>query len=358
MKLSFIKIVIQLIIYDINLLIIARSMQTDELEGDRSNKFTSLFLTKNKKKTKIQYSILIINSVLVILEIISALVEYIESGVDFPQAVVDICNQIIQGKGWVFWFVLIGLLTTFFMIMAYRAVQLTTQNDEIDGNRHLSVDEVDKEYIDFSKSDSIDGRSRLLIIAGDLSFLGDIPDIKIIKNAKKRKKCKEALSDNSLKHCCCKQRKCPSNIKAQCIEKSGQFEQLFDLRNREIVLDIICKQPKPDGDILYKRRLGRLKKIFSNNISIRFLPEDTLGNGICVLGRIKVNGGLQELFWHWKDPGNPGSYTVPNTKKADTGENKTLIYLLGTTLWESANEIDDEKIGEYVEEYEKAIKDD
>ena len=182
--------------------------------------------------------------------------------------------------------------------------------------------------------------------------MGDLPKIKDIKNAKTRDRCKEFFEKDEHGRCTYK---CPFNANFNCIEKSRQLAQLVELRKKGITFQIICKEPNASNDIQYKRRLGFLKKIFSDNLIIRFLPKDTLESGICILGRIKINGGIKQLFWHWKDPEQHGTYIVPETKRVDCSENKTLIYLLGTVLWEFANEADENMVNGYIEEYEKAI---
>ncbi len=355
MKFQIIRIFIQLIIFDINIWVISKGMQVDKIDSERKCKLSDILYSKVIKKTKIHYSVIIINLLMIFLEIVSEFAEYEGTVGDFGQAMTNVANQVREEQIWIFvWPGLIGALTILFMAISYRAVGVKPIKDDTDGNRRLSASEIDKEYIDFSSSNRIDGHSTLLLIAGDLSFLGDIPDIKDIKTRMQRK-CRGYLVDNSTTHKCCKNKRCPLNKKTKCIEQSEQFEQLFELRRRGITLHIICKQPNLSNDILYKRRLGRLKKIFTDNIDIHFLPKDSVENGICVLGRIKVNGGIKELFWHWKDPENPGTYIVPNTKKVDSSENKTLIYLLETLLWDSGCIVDSESIDKYVEEYEKAI---
>lgn len=329
--------------------ITARGIRVDRLDKERPNRLAKFIFSEYKKKTKIHFSILFINIISILLSLTSETIDHLDEKTDFITAFYFFGSLISNNLIGV---VILSVLTAFFMLLAYRAVQIEPIRSNIDGNRNLTAEEIDKEYINFSRSDCIDGHSTLLLIAGDLSFLGDIPDITKL-DKKVRERCYGILSENSLKNSCCHIKKCPVNGK--CIERKAQFEQFFDLKNKEITLRIICQKPKSNSDIPYKRRLGRLKQIFSDNIEIRFLPKDTLGSGICVLGRIKENGGIQELFWHWKNPKKPGTYTVPNTKKADTSENKTLIYLLGTTLWNSAAEMDAKMIEECVNAYNKAI---
>ena len=349
MIIKAIEILLQLITFNIGIYVAAKSIQVDKLDGEFSNKIASMIFSKYRKKTKMHWLVLVINLLAIFVALVSESANSINEETNFFQALLNVFTQLTNELPGIL--ILYSIIIVLSIILTYRAFPV---KNDIDGNRHLSAKDIDKEYVNFSKPDCIDGHSTLLLIAGDLSFLGNIPDIKDFEKEKKQKKCNKILSENSLKHSCCKAIRCP--FSGKCIEKSAQFEQLFDLKNSEITLNIISQEPNPTSDIPYKRRLGRLKEIFSDNFEVRFLPKDTLGSGICVLGRIKVNGGMQELFWHWKDPKKPGTYTVPNTKKADSSENKTLIYLLGTMLWDSAKKVDSSTIDQYVEEYKKAIE--
>lgn len=317
----------------------------NQKKGVKTNKVVEVLFSKDKKKTKLHYLVLVFNFVTFLLFTLSEFFAYESTTNDLVVALKNSFDLINKEKYKLLVWLLIYILISFsFMIATYRNVQII-KNDS-DGNRHLSSQEIDEEYIEFSKPDMIDTHSILLLIAGDLSFLGDV-------KLGNRKGCADVLSDCSKTHKCCNIRRCKNK---KCIEKSNQFAQLFELYERkEIRLHIICKSPKERGDLPYKRRLGRLKKIFGDDLSLRFLPDATLGNDVCVLGRIKQNGGIQELFWHWKDPEYSETYTVPSTKKADTSENKTLIFLLSDLLWKSAQDPIRDKIIEYIDEYEKEI---
>lgn len=355
MQIDIVKILIELIIFNINIFVVAKGQKVNRLEkGQRKCKLAILLLSDVRKDTKLHFSVLIIDLLVLCLEIGSTFIEYKKSHNGFGQAIIDFSIQISQDFGSIlFWCVVFAVCIAISMVITYRSVSVFPQIDG-DGNRRLKASEIDTEYIEFSKPDSIDGHTELLLIAGDLSFLGDIPDIKNIKNEKKRKTCKESFSGSYSEYECCTKR-CPSNIGNKCIRKSKQFAQLAELRKNGIVFHVICKEPNMSNDNQYKRRLGFLKKKFPDNLTIHFLPKDTLENGICVLGRIKVNGGIKQLFWHWKDPEQHGIYIVPETKKPNSSENKTLIYLLGTVLWEFSKDPEQKLIEGYIEEYEKAI---
>lgn len=349
MSIFITQLIVQLIGYDIGIYITAKGICVDRVDRERPNKLIKLLFSEYKKKTKIQISILIINSVSILASFISKTIEVSAEDATFFALVRKfielLCNNVIG-------LVILAVLTALFMFISYKSVRVETIQFDTDGNRNLSASEIDREYVNFSKSDCIDGHSTLLLIAGDLSFLGDIPDIHEFKKRRKSK-CSKKLSDNSFRKSCCTT-SCPYDGK--CMEQSEQFVQLFDLKKKEITLHIISQEPNNKTDIPYKQRLGRLKEIFSDNFEVRFLPKDTLGNGICVLGRIKVNGGIQELFWHWKNTNKSGTYTAPKTKKADSSENKTLIYLLGTMLWDSAQKASQEDLDNYVQLYKGAIE--
>ncbi len=355
MQVDFVKIFIELILFYINILLIAKGQKVNRLdENERKNRFLKFVIPDVRKDTKLHFSVLFIAIIVIVLEIVYAFWGYGKSCNSFGQAFINVSNQISQNFGTVIICAIVFVVcTVLFMIITYRSVGVISQTDG-DGNRRLTVSEIDNEYIEFSKPESIDGHSNLLLIAGDLSFLGDIPDIESIKNRKTRETCKKMFSESCSDYECCT-KKCPPNLKNKCIRKSKQFEQLVELRKNGITFHIICKEPNLSNDIQYKRRLGFLKTILEDNLSIHFLPKDTLESGICVLGRIKVNGGIKQLFWHWKDPEQHRIYIVPEPKKVDSSENKTLIYLLETVLWQFAKEADQSLFNGYIKEYEKVI---
>lgn len=345
MNAQLFQLCFQLLTLDISILICAKGIVVEQKKGENTNKIVEALFSKDKKNTKLHYLVLIFNFVTLLLFVLSEFFAYESTTNDFVVALKNCFDLIsIEKYTLLVWLMIYILISILFMIATYRNVQII-KNDS-DGNRHLNSQEIDREYIEFSKPDMIDTHSILLLIAGDLSFLGDVKLGNI-------KGCADALSDCSKTHKCCNSKRCKNK---KCIEKSSQFAQLFELYERkEIRLHIICKHPKEKGDLPYKRRLGRLKKIFGDDLILRFLPDATLGNDVCVLGRIKQNGGIQELFWHWKDPKYSGRYTVPSTKKADTSENKTLIFLLSDLLWKSAQEPTQDKINQYIDEYEGEI---
>lgn len=321
----------------------------------RNNKLLKWLLTEHGRKTNIHFSILICNVILCFTNCINSILNMADANkTKISLSVIkNYFSNVLENKtNLIIELVLIIVLTLIFMLLTYRSSELRDDED-VNGNRILTTKEIDKEYISFSFPDNIDSGSTLLLIAGDLSFFGNVPEIKNLNNNKK-KQCQKYLSDNSPNHQCCNKNTkfCNKNL---CMEKSKQFEQLFNLINKGVKIRIICKKPIDIGDLQYKRRIGRLKLVYGDSISIKFLPEDTLGNGICVLGRIKSNGGIKELFWHWKVPGKPGFYTVPETLKDITSENKTIIFLLKDVLWEYAKSNDD-IIKNSIDEYKNFIK--
>ena len=358
MKSLVIQLVAQLLTTDIAILISAKSLQVERKEDERTCWLTKWLLSKDKKRTKMHIWILVINIVIALVDVVVSFVDYSSnSKKDNLQAFADICAWIGGHITETLSFLLIIVaLTIVFMILVYRCIGVIPMKDSYGENRCLSVKEIDKEYVNFSKPQSIDSHSALFLIAGDLSFLGDIPDIKSIKKESVRKECKKRLSNNS-PHSACDKKSCTTHC-SSCIEKSKQFIQLVQLQNKPISLNIICKKPEQYNDIAYKQRLGRLKKVFNARLQVRFLPETSLSDRVCVLGRIKVNAGFAELLWHWKDPDHQGYYTVPKIRREISSENRTLIYLLRETLWECAEEIDESMMEACVAEYEKALRGD
>ena len=348
-------LLLELIIFDINMWVIAKGTQTTRSDVNQSNAILTKIFPNGIKKTYLQYSVLAINIIVFLLRTGLAVNAYVESSDSFQEAISSIgpwaYKNIISNLWWI---LAIAVETIIAMSVVYCAVKVSDTGE----NRRLNVTELDQEYLEFSKPESIDARSDLILIAGDLSFLGVIPKKESIL-AEQKENCKKYLGTGAelSKYC---EETCPldaqlENSKSKCMGKSKQFAQLLELREKEVVLKVICKRPKQDGDYAYKQRIGRLMRIFGNDLHIRFMT-DKLAHGICVLGRIKANGGIEELFWHWKDINHSGSYTVPRTKRADTSENKTLIYLLSEVLWDNAKEADPAILDECRHRYDESLK--
>lgn len=357
MQINIWQTIISLLGINISIWVSAKGLQVSKKDSERHSKISILIFSKDIKNTNMHFTVLVSNIVIVLTEIISACMDYCKGQAVFLTALGGI--GMMAAENWrkiLVWSMIVGCFIFISMIFVYRAVLMEPIKSDINGNRRLSASGINKMYLDFTRKDCIDSHSKLLLIAGDLSFLGDIPDVNKIKKQVWKNYCTKTLRNNETSHSCCGRKKCPSAIKVQCMEKSEQFAQLLDLRSAGITLHIICKQPHANNDVVYKRRLGRLVEMFSGNLEIHFLPEETLGHAVCVLGRIKTNGGMEELIWHWKNPNHPKTYTVPDTKKADTSENKTLIYLLGTVLWEYAQKADAQMLNEYIGEYKKILE--
>lgn len=355
MSANYVALFMNLLTADISILLAAKGMQVDRSQEAFTNKLAVFIFSKYKKKTKMQYLPLVCNSLLTIVSIVMSFTESINGNIDFGQIMVTIST--IDASEYRTFFVgllWIILLTAIFMLLTYRALVVNPMHDTESGNRYLIPSEVNEAYINFSMPENIDARSTLLLLAGDLTFLNDIPDVERIKKENRRKKCIDYLTENNIP-CRCQAKRCPI-VPQKCMAQSEQFTQLMELHSCGIKLHILCKQPKNNGDHAYKRRLGRLKKLFEDDLEIRFLPDESLGNEICVLGRIKRNGGIEELLWHWKSTRGNRTYTVPNIKRGDTSENKTLIFLLSKVLWEKAEVIPKETLNEYVKEYEKVFQ--
>lgn len=339
---------------DISVWIAAKSSSVERI-GEHTRKIAVWFLGKDKKQTKMHYIIPALNTVLVLIVIVVECVNYFDGKDNYLQSLVEgfgllkqnTTSILLEGA-------IIAALTFVFMALTYRAVNISPVKDDADGNRRLNVAQLDESYIEFTKLHSVDTRSTLFLIAGDLSFLGVIPDVRNLAKPEVKESCKKMLSENSKPHKICT-RKCPLGT-IGCMEKSKQFIQLLQLRNKPIYVNIICKKPTVLGDIDYKRRLGRLKEVYGDYLNIHFISDDTLSGQICTLGRIKVNGGRSEMLWHWKDPDYDGYYTAPKIKKDTSGESKTLIYLIRDVLWNSSDSIDENLMNECIEEYKRALE--
>lgn len=339
---------------DISVYIGSKGKVVNRKEKQRNNSFLRRTLGQDKKKTKIHLSVLFCNIFFYIIYVITSFGDCDKHGQKitifnflglFVEHITKKHNELL------ILVIITSLITCLFIFLIYKGLDVEKPNDN-KGNQILSVEEIDKKYIDFSLPNNIDSHSELLLIAGDLSFFGELPNI---TNASSRKKsrCVHHLSNNKQDHSFCNGKKCPSQI-SNCIESSSQFEQLFKLVEKGVTIRVICKHPANSTDIQYKRRLGRLKSIYKDSMEIKFFPEETLSDDFCVLGRIKKNGGIKELFWHWKAPGRAGYYTVPETLRATTSDNITIIYLFEEVLWNYAKE-DTKVIDESIELYNEYI---
>lgn len=340
----------EFLVTDISLCLTAKSI-TVERVGEHNSSITKLILGKIKKKTKIYCLIFWINLLLVLINVTVECASYFEGTDNFFSDLTH-CFELlwVNTPSIMVQLGIIIVLTLLFMVLTYRLVNVKS----IDEFPQLDVKQLDKAYIEFTKPSKVDARSTLFLIAGDLSFLGIVPDITSFENLEMKETCKKVLLENSKPHQMCSRNKCP--IKGgKCIEKSGQFAQLIQLRHKPVRMNIICKKPEANGDIEYKRRLGRLKEVYGDHLEIHFISGDTLTSQICTLGRIKVNGGRSEMLWHWKDPDCEGLYTAPRIKKDTSGEDKTLIYLIRDVLWKSSDGIEESLMDECVSEYKRAL---
>lgn len=250
--------------------------------------------------------------------------------------------------------ILIGcvIITFIFYIIIYRLIP--TQPMAYDGNRHFNSDEIDKEYLDFCKSGHVDSRSELYLIGGDLSFLGDVPTLNLLENEANKKNCKNKLEKIAL----CTRKKCINKrqVNLKCIAKSEQLIQLFQLtRNSGVTINILCKRPNAIDDSIYSQRLGLLAETFGSKVQIRFRDDEIMNDQFCILGRIKRNGDVDELLYHWKDTAAPKSYTTPAIKRADTSENKTLICLL-KMLWDISPKAETQLLDECIKKFHEALE--
>lgn len=339
---------------NIGICVTAKGSIVKKKDKKRKSKIIGFLFGEHIRITKLHLTVLLSNIVFVFIDVYSRFMNYrkLEENEDFFIVLKNFCLCASENLTTLIIVLLsILILTVFFMALTYRSTNLESPNDD-KGNQILSVEEIDKKYIEFSLPNNIDSHSELLLIAGDLSFFGELPNI---TNASSRKKsrCVHHLSNNKQDHSFCNGKKCPSQI-SNCIESSSQFEQLFKLVEKGVTIRVICKHPANSTDIQYKRRLGRLKSIYKDSMEIKFFPEETLSDDFCVLGRIKKNGGIKELFWHWKAPGRAGYYTVPETLRATTSDNITIIYLFEEVLWNYAKE-DTKVIDESIELYNEYI---
>ena len=352
---NYIALFMNLLTADISILLAAKGMQVDYNEDENSSRLSKILFSGYKKKTRMQFFPLVCNLLLTFVSGCMEIIGLVDDNADFVRFVERVTHMVSVGYHKILWGLLgVVILTIVFMLLTYRAVGLKPHQDAENGNRHLNANEVNDVYISFSTPENIDARSTLLLLAGDLTFLGDVPDLDRISKKDQRQKCTDLLINNE-SACKCQTKKCPLKLD-KCNAKSSQFNQLIDLHNCGVKLRIICKKPKANGDVVYKRRLGRLKKIFRDDLEIRFLSDQSVAHDICVLGRIKQNGGIDELLWHRKSTHKKRTYTVPNIKRSDTSENKTLICLLSKVLWEVAEIASEDMVNEYVEEYEGAFQ--
>ena len=233
-------LLLELIIFDINMWVIARGTQTTRSDVNQSNAILTKIFPNGIKKTYLQYSVLAINIIVFLLRTGLAVNAYVESSDSFQEAISSIgpwaYKNIISNLWWV---LAIAVETIIAMSVVYCAVKVSDTGE----NRRLNVTELDQEYLEFSKPESIDARSDLILIAGDLSFLGVIPKKESIP-AEQKENCKKYLGTGAelSKYC---EETCPldaqlENSKSKCMGKSKQFAQLLELREKEVVLKVNC----------------------------------------------------------------------------------------------------------------------
>lgn len=208
--------------------------------------------------------------------------------------------------------------------------------------------EIDSQYIDFTEE--LRTSSSLLLIAGDLSFLGKVPNIQTMADSPKRKECKKKLlNKNEIKKCGESGPQC-----SNCIMQSNQFIQLVRIfRESSISLGILCRKPK-DDDITYRLVLGALLHHTTlERVDVRFYTED-MDTHLHLRGRLKrTPSGSQELYWHWKNARN--AYQAPVTWYDRDPDGRTLIYLYQNVLWEKCKSIENDHKKTYIAEYKENV---
>lgn len=162
-------LLLELIIFDINIWVIAKGTQTTRPAVKQSKPILAKIFSHGIKKTYLHYSVLVVNTIVFLLRMGLTINQYVESRGGIQAAISNIVpwiyENITSNRVWLF--AILGE-TLIAMFMVYRAVGVFD-------NRSLSVTELDQEYLKFSSPESIDARSDLLLIAGDLSFLGAFP---------------------------------------------------------------------------------------------------------------------------------------------------------------------------------------
>jgi hypothetical protein len=205
------------------------------------------------------------------------------------------------------------------------------------GKSYVNSHQIDKYYTKFTEDIMSGGTIRMF--AGDLSFLGKIPekqygiDENCIKQLRATDRCDKKVGGFSKK----KERR----VCKECICKKKQYLQLTRLYEDSKIgkLEILCRTPKKNKnkDRPYKLLLGRLYSIFGDDIEIRFY-DDKIKENIRPLGRIKQNAKKEtEMYWHWKIAANKYKKEKiwSRANNNDDPAGSTVFYLFNDLLWES-----------------------
>lgn len=201
-----------------------------------------------------------------------------------------------------------------------------------------------RKYLQFTSD--VKTNSDILIVGGDLSFFGFLPDYNfgycsdgcnaILKTFNQSMHFPKEANNN-----------CPHLKK--CLLHNTQLKQLHEkLLNNKIKLRILCNKPNESSiDKKYRLTIAELYNIFKEHLEIKFYNNNC--QELLMRGRLKTsNDGTREFFWQWKC--DDDIYIFPEKWIGRTPIGKTIIHLYDVMLWNQSISIDSVSISKYKEE--------
>lgn len=293
-----------------------------KVEAKEINLFGKKVIVKN---TKIPLLIVIFNYFVIALYLIAELKH------SAFQDYMDVFNQF----GSIFFSVTI--VTIIYVVIVY--IWVIQYNAFIcDGRESV------ERYLQFTSD--VKTNSDILIVGGDLSFFGYLPDEnynfcsvkcdKILDNFNSTMRFPED-AENVCPHL------------AKCMLHNVQLRQLFEKHKyNRIRIRILCNKPSNTlVDKKYRLAIAELYQLFKENIEIRFYSEDC--QELPMRGRLKTsNDGTREYLWQWKSDNDV--FLFPDKWVDNTAIGKTIIHLYEVVLWNQSTEIDSASLLKYEEE--------
>lgn len=321
--LDFVNVMISIIGLNISILGILFS-QKYKVDARILNIFGKKIMVKN---TKVPLMIFLFNYI-VILFYLAAELKY--SAVEQYNSVMGQFIVIFAG---------VSFITVVFVFIAY--MWIIQYNAYIcDGRESV------QKYTDFTSD--VKTNSDILIVGGDLSFLGYLPEGNY---AYCKTSCKQSLTEFNqnlkLPEETETDNKCPYFNK--CMLHNVQLRQLVEKHKfNSIKIRILCNKPgNTIVDKKYRLMIAELYHLFNENIEIRFYNEDCAN--IPMRGRLKTaNNGTREFLWQWKNDSDV--FIFPDMWVDNTTIGKTIIQIYDTVIWNQSEVITDAKISVYENE--------
>lgn len=199
-----------------------------------------------------------------------------------------------------------------------------------------------EKYLQFTSD--VKTNSDILIVGGDLSFLGYLPDYNygFCSNG-----CSKILSafNHTMQFPEVVNKDCP--FMEKCMLHNAQLKQLHEkLMINKIRIRILCNKPNDNSliDKKYRLTIAELYNIFKENLEIRFYIDNC--QELPMKGRLKTsNDGTREFFWQWKSDSDV--FLFPEKWVDNTAIGKTIIHLYDVLLWNQCAIIDSTCVSKY-----------